>query len=60
VSQRVSDTQYGAQDLNQFEFMHAARGYPPVPRRCYNGLDLANWFLKFAIACRATMKLEPS
>jgi hypothetical protein len=61
MSQRVADTQYGAQNLDQFEFMHALKGYPPAPRRCQSRLELVSWFLKFATACRATLPApEPS
>ena len=61
MSQRVADTQYGAHNLDQFEFAHALRGFPPAPRKCYSQADLASWFVKFALACSSCLPApEPS
>ncbi len=53
--QPVADTQHNANNLDQFEFAHALKGYPPVPRKCETQGELASWFMKFAVACRATL-----
>jgi hypothetical protein len=51
----VADTTYGAHNLDAFEYQHALRGFPPAPRRCRDDVELASWFMKFAVACRACL-----
>ncbi len=54
-SQKVGDTTYGAQSLDEFEYRHALRGHPPAPRRCQTDGEMASWLMKFAVACRANL-----
>jgi hypothetical protein len=56
--QKVADTNYGAYDLDAFEYAHAFRGFPPAPRKCESKAELASWLLKFATACRACLPGE--
>jgi hypothetical protein len=43
------------------DFVGRLQSTPPDAKRCDDARELADWFLKFSIACRATLPTsEPS